>query len=245
MFSRYFGIISVVLALLALPMGVGAQDTPIVYGDIVTGEITNRNFEVGYVFTGSQSDIIVIEMRGIELEGVAEALDNPMIMLLNSDYEVLASITSYYMATLAIQLPDDGEYTVLASRRDGRGGDALGGFRLRLLLPHVFVADEPVVTTMGSDYIDYYIAQSDDPFAIEYEKYSGDLFPEISIQSINSDYGLRSLAVLSGDALESGALSVQHPPEQSVFVVVVSAYSYRETVMEYALTMVMKDETGE
>jgi hypothetical protein len=218
-----------------------AQDTPIEYGDTVTGEITARTFEVGYVFEGVAGDVIIILIEGIDTDEVAE-MDQPAIILLDSDYAVMGSVDGYLDALLAAQLPADGEYTVLASRRDGRGGESVGGYELTLLKLDVLedaVAVQAVVSSMASD---YYAVESEGQFAIEYTRAVGEFSPTITIYVIDDEaYGdnnLDDLATLSGDAMVHGTLGVNYT--SNLYIVSVGTglfdYSWREEVTEYSLT---------
>ena len=54
----------VLLLFVSMTFAAQAQDaTPIQYGEIVNGEITEDEYEIAYNFSGTQGDIVVIEMR--------------------------------------------------------------------------------------------------------------------------------------------------------------------------------------
>jgi hypothetical protein len=124
-----------VLALLALGglTSVFAQDEDaiqIAYGDVVDGEIDNDQFEVNYVFTGSEDDIILIEMFP---EPGTYGLD-PKLQLKDDDGDILFENDDFlYPASVIVtSLRDDGEFTITATRYNGEEGTSEGDYMLRL-----------------------------------------------------------------------------------------------------------------
>jgi len=186
-----------------------AQETgsTIEYGQTVTGEITNQSFEIEYSFVGSEGDVIVIEMK--DPAGFSGTLDSPSIILLNSDYEVLGSVDglSGFTVTLVAQLPTDGEYVILATRRDGRSGDSIGAYTLDLIKPQVLIPNEPVEGSASTDNRAYYVVEVADEFAITYERLRGDFYPEVGVTVIDN-FELNLVASLSGEMLSSGSIDV-------------------------------------
>jgi len=86
--SNYFFIFAMCFAVSLLPNAVLAQEdsNTIAYGDTVVGEITNREFEIEYTFTGKADDVVVIEMHQVDVLG---DLDHPVIMVLDTEYNPL------------------------------------------------------------------------------------------------------------------------------------------------------------
>lgn len=225
-----------------------AQDTPrIEYGDTVSGEITNREFEIPFDFEGSDGDIIIIEMQPVDLLG---DLNRPEILLLDEKGDIVADTSqsySYRGALLALELPDDGLYTILASRADGRAGDSVGEFNLILTNPVELVIGEPIEGTVrnssasGSANTAYYAIQGDEiePLILAYERTDGEYAPEIALNRINEDYALEAIASLSGDELVSGTITL--PDSDDIFIVSLGrslfSYNFDEIIAEYELTL--------
>jgi hypothetical protein len=144
-----------------------AQDQPIEYGQTVTGEITNRDFEIGYVFTGAEGDVVIVRMAGAELEGGAQALSEPQVIMLDADFTVIGSSSYGYPATTFFwRLPTDGDYTILATRTDGRAGDSVGGYKLELINPETLPPGKTMLGTVLPQEPDYY-AVIGEPFTVE------------------------------------------------------------------------------
>ena len=119
------------------PAVLGDPDIPLVYGDTVGGEITNRQPQQVWTFSGAEGDVVTITMIATaddysldtrlylytleDFDDNGEPLaqnddaSNPEIEGLNSQIEVF-------------ELPDDGEYIIVATRL----GDGVGEYTLTL-----------------------------------------------------------------------------------------------------------------
>lgn len=186
------------------------QDTVIEYGQTVEGEITNSQFELTYAFSGTEGDVIVIEMLPVDTLG---DLDNPELLLLDSDNQIVTSTAgsfSFGSATLIAELPHDGRFTIIATRRDGRSGASVGEFTLELMLPEVINLAKSANGTVSSEgESQYYVVKPEKEFIVSYQKTDGDMFPEITIGTVNPETGgLVEAAVASGKALTEASFGV-------------------------------------
>lgn len=219
---------------------VKAQSNVISYGDVVNGEITDDNYEIEYTFQGKQSDVIIARLEPIETFG---DLDNPELILLRPNGRVLIDTTkafNYGRAFLVGELPEDGEYTLIASRRDGRAGDSKGEFSLELLLPQLITEERSVSNEVSSDAGDqYYVVRMSSPFGVVYQKTGGQFFPKVAVSILDAPKGgLQEIGVHSGDELTIGALGMFK--SEIIYVVSVGEapfdFNFRAVTAEYALS---------
>lgn len=104
----------------------------IAYGETLTGTINDEAFEVNYNFEGAAGDVVNIDMTAAS----GRDLD-AMLVLLGPDGEELAENDDYWLenrnSRIEYTLPEDGLYTIIATRY-GRGtGDTIGSFTLSLM----------------------------------------------------------------------------------------------------------------
>ena len=232
------------LTILTIGLPVAAQDggdgdNVIEYGETVTGEVTNREFEVEYSFTGSASDIIVVLMTRSD----GSELDSPALIVLNEDFEVLTSKDSYASVTVIYELPEDGQYYLLASRRDGRAGESSGTYELTLLNPRELTIDEPLEASANYEDEQYFVIRSAQDFSLQYTHNSGLFAPRINVSIINEESGsLDVIAAMEGSRLGSGQLNVNTSElDAGIFII----YTSRSSVYEYYSGEALADFTLE
>lgn len=178
-----------------------AQDsTPIEYGEVVTGEITNQSYEVNYTFTGKAGEIVIAEMAPVDTLG---DLNSPQVLILDSDFEVIgdsSQIFNFGVATVMLELPDDGEYNIIATRTDGRSGDSLGEYTLELILPQILAdGDETTGSVSSEGRNQYFAVQLEADGVLQYAKTDGDMFPQITVKILGTS---TEVFTLSGEALD-------------------------------------------
>jgi thiol-disulfide isomerase/thioredoxin len=106
--------------------------TSISYGDTVSGEITDENYEQSFAFEGNEGDSVTIR-----LAADGSSLDT-VVQLLGPDGEILAenddsSFSSTDSLIENFTLPADGQYTIIATRYNGAEGQSVGDFVLELI----------------------------------------------------------------------------------------------------------------
>lgn len=211
--KRYLAFItSFVVFLVAFPVFAQEEVAVIEYGEAVTGEITDQNFEVPYKFVGTQGDVVIIEMSQVETLG---DLDLPALILLDVNSRIMGQAYGFGDVALAAKLPADGEYTILATRDDGRVGDSVGEYTLTIQKPPVLVVGEPMSAQITSEQDHYYTVEVPGTLGVEYVKKAGDFFPAITVHRVTSDCTLEEVASLQGDALIGGKLVLE---SQSTYV---------------------------
>lgn len=232
-------LIAVLLALtLTGPALAQGGETPIAYGDVVEGEITDRQFEVAYRFTGEAGDMLFIHLIPEE----SSELYEPSLILLDAENSLLTSIEGWYEASLLVALPADGDYTLLASRTGGRTGEGTGNYTL-ILSEVVNLAEVgSLEDEMTSEETRLYAIPADAPFTLEFERLSGDFSPELTINQL-TDYGeLDLVGTLFGFTLRKGAVLIEPDPEQPVDFYFVQLgmsmwdWSYEAGSSQYRLT---------
>ena len=203
-------LLSALLVLSFLIMGSAqAQEgnRPIAYGQTVTGEITNEQFEVPFDFTGSAGDFAVAQLNATD---GPRTLGEATLLLLDANRAILASVEDFYPpGTLVFQLPTDGTYTLVATRLGGQAGQDVGGFELRLAKAQVLSANTPVQETVATDDPDVYVVQARGPFTLAYEKRGGTLSPAIEVYRVSGVAVWEEVAILHGRQLSAGTMLIQ------------------------------------
>jgi hypothetical protein len=228
----------ILMAITTTPTPSFAQDDAekIEYGTIVTGEITNREFEIPYLFDGEEDDVIVIEMKQADF---LNDLNSPSLILLDADFDVIASTYGYSSTVLALSLPEDGEYTILATRADGRSGDSVGEYILSLNKPTPMAPFEIAEDDITTEETDYFLVSGYSEFSIIYTRVNGEFAPQITINIISDEGDLEELAYLAGDKLAGGTLSIDEREE--VFIITVAeplfSFYFEDVRTDYTLAL--------
>jgi hypothetical protein len=227
----------VALSLFSLSV-VSAQDaTPIAYGEAVAGEISNEIFEVSYTFTGSEGDIIIAEMLPVDVLG---DLTSPQVLILDAGGAVIGDSSetiSFGQATLVLQLPSSSDYTVIATRRDGRSGDSVGEYTLTVLLPEVLAEGDEITGSVSSEgSTQYFIIQPEADARLTYSKTGGDLFPQVVLEVLGDSGEAFNVSGQSLDYAVFGTLF-----GGSTYVVEISEalfdFNFEEVTADFALSV--------
>ncbi len=189
------------------------DDNLLEYGQSATGEITNRDFEIEYSFTASQNDIVVIRLVPDDVMG---GLDNPSLILLDSDFNVLESVDAIFSAvSLIFSIESEGEYFVLATRRDGRSGDSIGAYTLTLELVPVLEPGEIVEGNITDTVPSFFAVTASGNSDLAFHKTDGDLPPEITVNTIGSRYtsasNLTEVITISGEEFSRALIGIDAP----------------------------------
>lgn len=215
--------------------------TPVEYGQVMTGEITNQAYEVPYNFSGNQGDVIVILMKPVDPLG---DLSSPEIILLDKNSNLIADTSGSFSisaALLAIELPSSDSYTVLASRADGRAGDSVGEFILEIIKLEELIADEVFKDTISSEGREnfYLVRNEGASFTLSYEKVAGEFAPQISVNRIDENHGLTQVVGLFGEDLTKGSVNI--PLDSGIYIINVAEalfdFNFEEVTADYNLLL--------
>jgi hypothetical protein len=182
-------VLILLVAVFMLSLGlstVAAQDaTPIEYGQTVEGTVDNSTYEVEYTFTGSAGDLVAITMNRLDTDSQIDAAlvlrKGSFLVATNDDF-------SYPLSLIVVQLPDDGDYTILATRSGGATGSTEGDFYLKVELVEPLASGSTVEATLFSDYekqvpsVFYLAPEEDGPVKISYSQEIGELYGSLRIQ---------------------------------------------------------------
>lgn len=164
---------------------VNAQDV-LEPGATLEGEISDASFETEYTFSGTADTVIIVEMLPVEDFG---DLTSPQLILIDSSGSVVVDTIDnfdYAEAILVTQLPEDGDYTLIATREDGRSGDSVGEYTITLLIPEVLEVGGKVSGFASSEgRPQYFVVNSEDDFVLRYSKNAGDFNPEVAVGILN------------------------------------------------------------
>lgn len=160
-----------------------AQETQeIEYGEIVIFEISTRNNEIPFQFTGNANDVIVAHLMPTERRNIADGI----LRLFNSAGELLGDTSDSLTpsdVTLALVLPTDDTYTLVATIYEGVSG---GEQKLYLTQPIELTAGQvfstAISTATQNNY--YLIRQTEEPTFFTYRILEGDAWPAIKISEI-------------------------------------------------------------
>jgi hypothetical protein len=240
---KVFRMLVVIVMALLLVAAVQAQDTPITYGEPVTGEVTSRAFEVGYVFEGEAGDIVVITLRP---DDAFEGLDEAALLLLNADGDVVANVEAIFAnAVLAVELADSGSYTVIATRQNGRSGESEGPFTLTVDKLELLEVNETVNGTASETQSAVFAVRSETPVELRYLYSEGELEPQITVNVINNDFAfddnLDEIVNLTGSQLRRVTVGI--PETDTLYIISVGvsefyfSFSDEEETVDFALTL--------
>jgi hypothetical protein len=240
--NRFISIISVLLLLVFAVAVTNAQDEAggdgsINYGDPITGELTDREFEVEYYFEGRAGDVIIAAMgEPVYGEGVGE----PALMLLDPDFDVIgANDTFFGEATIATILLADGEYTLIATRQDGRAGEEVGPYYINFLNP------DPVTESLSTGTIDkdskaYYVVQSDELFGVGFVLTQATFLADMAVYGVEESGSLERIAVVDGNSLGGVVFIDPDTAGYELFIITIEdlGFTFRDATAEYGIYLV-------
>ena len=113
-FTKIFCLLVIIMCIVVPAQAQEDAEEPLKFGQTVSGEITNRQFEVAYRFSAQEGDYIFINYE----------FDEPAIIILYEDYEQWRSYEYDYgdKMFLVDKIPADGDYIIIVSRSGGRAG---------------------------------------------------------------------------------------------------------------------------
>lgn len=211
---RFWIIVTLLLSMLT-PFAALAQetrtqaDTPLTVADTVNGTISNSQFEIFYTFEGDEGAVIVFELFATERDN---DLDWPELMLYDSSNRIIADTLNditINQATLVVELPYSGIYQLLATRDDGRTGDSVGDYVIRVLQPQQLQTGATLNdVAIGAGPVNYYMVRNDGQFRVYYEFSNGNFNPQIQAYVVEPDYAMTTLATLYGRGLSNGTIGI-------------------------------------
>lgn len=235
-----------ILTFMLIPVSAQEENTEntITYGDSVEGEITNRNFEVEYAFEGAADDIINVQLIP---EDESDGLNQPSIILLDADFRVIQTVDgSYGAVNLFYNLPNDGQYYILATRRDGRSGDSEGAYTLNLFSVEPLAFDTPIEDAASNTGPNYYAVRTDESFDVQYIRGNGDFYPEVAVNIVESDSfsdsNLSTVAKMEGDELQRGLIGVD-VTQETIYIIRVGPPLFNFSFTERDLSFTIEVNT--
>jgi len=219
---------------------------PLLYGDFVTGEITDSAPEVHYTFFGEAGDVIAAEMLSVD-RSLQNSLSEPVLKLLDPSGELLVNTTLAVPVDdtlLVAELPVDGEYTLIASRDVFVPELATGGYTLELMLVLEITESTPVENTItNDDYGHYYVVRTDGTWSLEYERLDGAYAPQITVNILNPERGgLEMIGGISGSRITQAVIGDFEPDETYVIIVRESHFDFQfgEQDALYSLNLIAR-----
>lgn len=200
------------LSALCFSAQVSAQEfranNTLTFGDVVQDRITDERFEVFYTVRGEAGATVVLEMIAIE---DSSDLSSPELVLYDEEQNLLFDTFSHFgfrEAIIAFEMPYTGNYRLIATRRDGRAGDDIGDYRLRVISPQTLFPGETINdAAVNNKVLNYYVVQQDDVFSVAYEFSNGEMEPEIEAYRVEAGEMI-SVGTLRGRELRSGAIGL-------------------------------------
>lgn len=234
-----------ILSTMSIPYAVFAQDATdepqeiladnaIAYGETLTGELDNRDFEIEYGFIGEEGDVVIIQMQSPELGG---PMEYPALMLLDTEAAVVGSDDNYGSVILVYKLTQSGEYTIIATRRDGRAGTSIGEYNLTLLKAQDALGQN-LSGKVDNETVVFYVVDTSAPFTVNYTR-EGDFYPEIAINI--TDNGVPETVASIAGKVNGGSLFIDPKALGSDLVLIRIA----EAPFDYNFDIVTADVTIE
>ena len=229
----------VVLLLVFFTSLIASAQDELSYGDSADSEITDKEFEVEFTFEGSEGDVVVITLAP---EDDFDGLNEPMLLLLDEEGDDLATVeSSYNTISLIYELPGDGTFTVIATRSDGRSGEAVGPFTLSLDLAQELFVDEPITDSTTNESAKYYVIRPSGSFGVLYTYESGDFHPEVTANIIGEPFysstNLEELARVDGDGLDQAIFTVSTSEDIVIVRVGMSDFGFAFDTEEVEFTV--------
>jgi|GEM_PF-1582486 len=235
--------IFVLALLLGLINGIGyanaqtttPSDQTLIYGTSVKGEITSSVASDNYTFVGKANDVVVISMKQ---DGLDSNL-SPLIKVLGAKKTSLGDTSKSFTilsAVLALELPDDGTYTIVASHTKS-DKPTTGKFILTLDLAKPLTDGTTIKDKMDNSLTAYYAIHATGSFTVAYQKMNGDFNPEIDVNTFDEGE-LKSISSLNGMQLSKGSISLTSEPDVTYIVTVgveKFSFSFNKTTVQYSL----------
>ena len=199
------GIVSALILALAA-FGVQAQDA-IAAGDTVTGELTEDTFAVEYTYEGTADEVVVITLAPADVLG---ELNNPAIVLRDASGTDLLRYDGYGTSTVVALLPEDGEYTIVATRTDDEAGTSIGEYTLTVTAPQELAAGDSVDMELSSEETNYFVYRGDGDFVLSYVR-EGEYAPEFTVNTLDTEItpgSLDTVATVGGKLATQGSVGV-------------------------------------
>lgn len=249
--QKFLILFTTITALFAIP--VFAQETrdqltTISINESISGEITNRNFEVNYVFEGVAGAIAIFYVEATEED---TELIRPEIIIFDEDKRILKDTTDIYgyqESTLVMALPYTGNYTIMVTRDDGRTGESVGEYALTIIQPRTLTPGETISqTALNNKSLNYYsVKPVNKPFSLYYEFSNGELRPIIEAYRVKENGELVNVARFSGEELQSGSIGLDGTrSEIYIFTIGDSPYAYyyddRVERADYRLRLIISE----
>ncbi len=183
MFKRFAILTCFALLMTFAVASVHAQDK-ISYGDIIIGEVTEKETEISYELNVDEGDVVVLDLRRAkdsELYSTAIIVQNP-----DGD-EVLNTTedTSANNTVAGFVAEESGVFTVIATRN--QYSDTTGEFELRPTNARILEAGDNIKGLVDNDSADiYYALPFDTDVSVSYIQTSGDYYLYFRIYSLDN-----------------------------------------------------------
>ena len=207
-----------------------AQIPVLAYGEEIRAVLPLQNPESEFKFEGKQGDIVVIQVS-IRIDDILTAFF-PYITLLNDRGSTVATSREdiyEYVSILPMEIPADGEYTILVSPGELSYLHSDSPFYLRVLQPSILEVDVPVVGELDGENPDYFVVIADESFEIEVQRADRSKYPVVAIANIQAgDFDV--LGIMLGQKLVSGSLIIE-PDRTTLHFVEISKPTLEDTII--------------
>ena len=168
----------------------------------VEGTLTESDYEHVYTFEGTAGQFVMVEMNTIN-----ESWDlDPALVLRDPTGLVIASNDDFISldSMIAISLPSDGEYTVLATRSGGATGSGGGDYQVRVSNVELLAPGVTVEATIYANYdkdvpTTYFLRpEVDGTWVVTFGQPEGELRASLSMVTLSDSYSVFDLQDTSG-----------------------------------------------
>lgn len=213
------------------------------YGDSVKGEVTAKQTEVVYTFTGKKDDVVIVQTLSDEKADSSSPLNAKVILsdasgaaLVDSSKDYAKNFIGAYAETFFEKLPADGDYTITVTRDDA---ESEGGYTLELFQPTPLELGKEIegkATYKGySRYLAIYSVVPESGISVIYAQTDGDKKgAQVAIEAYENEF-LSRKALLEGDGLLGGSMFIAKPTGLTFVTIAANGYESTELTLAYKL----------
>ncbi|MDX2162697.1 MAG: hypothetical protein SF162_15360 [bacterium] len=195
------------------------------YGEVYAGVLNDTRFEQTFTFEGEAGQVVVVDTRP---NGVNSTIVSTDLILDGPNGRVGVKTPVDFLPgsnnLLAVQLPDDGTYSLFIARDGGRSGSDEGEFALELTLAEP-LTETAIEGELSIETIDnYYFVTGLPRFQVQFDQtdtlaaYSAN----VVVSRLNGDGSFSNVAVIEGREAFRGGSVIVNGGETEVYLVAVT-----------------------
>lgn len=232
--TKIFKLVVIFMLVSMMAMVVSAQDSEsIEYDETVTGELDSQTYEQSYSFEGEEGDTIIIRMTATSEEPRLDSylfLEDAQGNELAFDDDSAGNLNSLLGP---FTLPEDGTYTVIASRFQQENGTSEGTYDLRVSMAdtlEIELNESLEIELNADDMVGIYtfVAEESAIYQLNYRLLDGDGGADLSARTPAGEY-LVGFSVDSYNNASFTVLSLEEGEEITLFARYYETYETQDS----------------